>query len=136
MREKGPARLDFARYESLADEDFACGDGVVARIENRTVLVEGESVERAALGGDHFAPTLFPTRIACVPAHEVARRGLDPLGLYVGERACEETRSLHDFARKDPTPRLLGANRPRPEPELDPARTEVRGSAKVAIRGL
>ena len=136
VREKGPARLDFSRYESLADEDFACGDGVVARIENRTVLVEGESVERAALGGDHFAPTLFPTRIACVPAHEVARRGLDPLGLYVGERACEETRSLHDFARKDPAPRLLGANRPRPEPELDPARAEIGRRPEVAFRGL
>ena len=134
--EKRPARLDFSGNETFPNEDFARRDGVVARIENRTVLVESEPVKRPSLGGDHFAAALFPTGIARVTANKIARRRFDPLGLDVGERAREEARSLHDFARKDPAARLLGAHRSRPKPELDPARSEIGRRPEVAFRGL
>ena len=85
--EEGELRIELARNERLADEEFARELRIVGREGNAPLLVNREAVKGSPLHRHHFAAALFPVRFAPGAANEAARGGFNPFGVDVGDAA-------------------------------------------------
>ena len=131
MRKKGRTRFVLAFDKRLTDEDVA-GRGVVMRGKlHAPILIDGQTIERAALEGQHFGAGLFPVRLAPALFDKVRGSPLDPLGLDVGDTTGKEAAGFHEFGRHEPFAGLFGQGRARPHPKADAAGAQVRGGPQV-----
>ena len=128
--------IPLALNERLTDEEFACELRIVRRKAHPTLLVDRETVERAALECNNLPSALLPMGLGPIPAKQIACSRLDPFGLDVCHAAREHAGRFDDFGSQNPATRLLGARRSRPDPELDAASAKVGRHTKVAFDGL